>query len=292
MQTSLSKKQSHQEIKTVSILGCGWFGLALAKKLVDLNYTVKGSTTTPEKLGILKENRIQPYLINFTADQVSADPAFFDTDVLFICIPPKRNSTELNAYPKKIKLILDAAKNKSKHVVLISSTSVYDDENKIVDENTEANPGTDSGKVILEAENLLKGTHRMNIKHHADIHLMSNDAKYTIIRFAGLIGPNRDPGRFFTGKKDVANGLAPVNLIQQADAVGIACKLLKKQAFGRIYNACSPEHPTKQDFYTAAAKASGLIEPEFIAEKKNWKIVESVHVPKFLQYEFEKPLSS
>nr|WP_276902169.1 SDR family oxidoreductase [Pedobacter kyonggii] len=258
--------------KTISILGCGWFGLALAKKLIGSNYTVKGSTTSQEKLTILQVENIQPFLVNFTAEAVVADPRFFEADTLFICIPPKRNSTELLDYPQKINSILTAAKDKSKHVVLISSTSVYADENKIVNETSEPHPDTDSGKVVLAAEILFK-------------QLLPENC--TVIRFAGLIGPDRNPGRFFAGKSNVPNGLAPVNLIHQTDAVGIAIKLLEKQAFGRTYNACSPNHPAKMEFYTNAAKSTGLAAPDFIAEKKDWKIVESINVPEFLDYKFE-----
>lgn len=259
-------------IQTISILGCGWFGMALAKKLIELNYIVKGSTTSQEKLAILQAEAIQPFLVNFTTESVVADATFFDADALFICIPPKRNSTELLDYPKKINSILAAAENKSKQVVLISSTSVYADINKTVNENSETAPDTDSGTVVLAAEILFKELFPGN---------------YTIIRFAGLIGPDRNPGRFFAGKTNVPNGLAPVNLIHQTDAVGIAVKLLEKQAFGITYNACSPNHPPKMDFYVEAAKTSGLAVPEFIKEKKNWKIVESLNVSEFLGYEFK-----
>ncbi|MFC3559743.1 SDR family oxidoreductase [Pedobacter jamesrossensis] len=259
-------------IKTVSILGCGWFGLALAKKLVATGYTVNGSTTTPEKLKSLSENGINAFQVNFTAESIEADETFFLTDVLFICIPPKRNSSELNNYPDKIKAILKSAEGKTAKFILISSTSVYGDENTAVNERSETNPDTDSGKMVLAAEQILKETCPID---------------FTIIRFAGLIGPERNPGRFFAGKKNIPNGLAPVNLIHQQDAVGVAEAILKNEAFGRIYNACSPEHPTKKDFYTNAAKETGLEIPSFLEEKRSWKIVEGLNVPEFLDYKFQ-----
>lgn len=271
-----NKKEDKNSIKKVSILGCGWFGLALAKKLIDLGFLVKGSTTTAEKIPLLAAQKIEPFLIHFSANEIIANPFFFDADVLFICIPPKRNSTELNEYPNKIKAILQASQNKSAKVVLISSTSVFKDESIAVNELSMPNPDTDSGRVVLAAEHILKEFAPSN---------------YTIIRFAGLFGPERNPGKFFAGKKDIPNGLAPVNLIHQIDAVGIAVKLLETGAFGNIYNATNPQHPSKQDFYTAAAKASGLAEPQFRTEKKDWKIVESLNVPKFLNYEFKVDLS-
>lgn len=259
--------------KTISVLGCGWFGLALAKELVAKGYKVNGSTTTPEKLNLLKAENITPFLINFSANQQHADEVFFNSDVLFICIPPKRNSSELTDYPEKINSILHRAKP-NQQVVLISSTSVYGDCNEVVNEHSETQPDTASGKIILTAEQNL---HRLRPENA------------TIIRFAGLIGPDRNPGRFFAGKTNIANGLAPVNLIHQIDAVGFACALLEKSAFGHTFNACNPNHPSKMDFYTAAAKESNLPLPAFIAEKISWKIVVSLNV-NLLGYMFQKQL--
>lgn len=266
----------NMNIKTVSVLGCGWFGLALAKKLILLGYQVKGSTTTPEKISALKSEKVEAFLINFTSDQIDADPAFFNSDVLFICIPPKRNSPELTDYPDKIAAILKSVSHPVTQVVLISSTSVYGDENQTVNEYSETTPDTGSGKMVLAAEQLLKN----NRPHHS-----------SVIRFAGLIGPDRNPGRFFAGKTNIPNGLAPVNLIHQNDAVGIAVKLLESQAFGQIYNACAPEHPSRTDFYTHAARKTGLAIPEFIQEKNEWKLVESLNVPKYLDYRFQTDIS-
>lgn len=256
----------------ISILGCGWFGFALAKKLISNGYHVKGSTTSPEKISRLAEAGIEPFIINFTSEEIYANDAFFDCDILFICIPPKRNSAELESYPGKIKSILESSRKAQAKVILISSTSVYGDENKIVTENTQTNPDTESGRIIVAAEEVLQHTYPKD---------------FTIIRFAGLIGPDRNPGRFFAGKSNIPNGLAPVNLIHQLDAVGIAISIVEKQAFGSVYNACSPTHPTRKDFYTKAAGESGLEKPDFIAEKTSWKIVQSVNVPETLKYQFK-----
>ena len=112
-------------MKTISILGCGWFGLALAKKLAESGYDVKGSSTSPEKLSLLADEKIKPYLVNFSSEQIIADAEFFETDALFICIPPKRNSAELNSYPQKIEAILTASKHKANQVIIKRTCFVY-----------------------------------------------------------------------------------------------------------------------------------------------------------------------
>lgn len=258
--------------KTISILGCGWYGLELAKKLITKGYTVSGSCTSSDKLTLLKQFSINAFLVNFQEEDENYDPQFFDTNILFICIPPGRSSNSQHSYLSKIKRIAAAATaHKTEQVIFISSTSVYGDQNNEVTEDTTPVPETESGKAILASEQLLKETAGLTT---------------TIIRFGGLIGPARDPGRFFAGKIDIPNGQAPVNLIHLDDCLGLTITLLERQAFGYIYNACAPSHPAKADFYTAAALRSALVKPVFKDELLNWKIVTGKNVSLLLDYTF------
>jgi nucleoside-diphosphate-sugar epimerase len=257
----------------ISILGCGWYGLALAKALISAGHQVKGSTTSPQKTEALATDGIEPYVVNFSAAAENYDDAFFDCDVLFIAIPPKSRSGEGAAYIPKIQGIIRAIKeNAIKNVVFISSTGVYADLNHEVTETTNPQPNTEAGKILQQAEELLNN---------------ETSFKTTIIRFAGLIGPGRDPGRFFAGKKDIPNGNAPVNLIHLDDCIGLSMSILDKQAFGYLFNGCSPHHPTRSAFYTQAAINSGLETPVFIDELKEWKIVKSIAVEQVLGYRFK-----
>lgn len=264
--------------KKISVLGCGWYGLALAKKLVESEYSVKGSTTTPEKLNNLKLQGVAPYLVNFQENEESADSGFFDCDILIISIPPKRSSAEQHTFLSKIDRIAKAAQNyKVRHIIFISSTSVYADTNAKINELTPTAPETDSGKAIVAAELLLQ---------------RNTSFDTTIIRFGGLIGPERNPGRFFAGKTNIPNGKAPVNLIHLEDCIGITLQIIEKSAFGYTYNACAEDHPERAAFYTAAAVKSGLEKPEFIDELLNWKLIESINVKDKLDYDFKIKLNS
>ena len=55
----------------ISILGCGWLGLPLAKKLIEKKYSVNGSTTSEKKLSILKDAGINPFLVTLDSESVS-----------------------------------------------------------------------------------------------------------------------------------------------------------------------------------------------------------------------------
>ena len=257
----------------ISILGCGWYGMPLAKELIRQQYLVKGSTTTPDKLEQLQHNGISAYLVSFGEDNFSYDPSFFDSETLLICIPPKRASGNQSSFPGKINSIVSAAKaGQIKKILFVSSTSVYGDHNQTVTESSVTDADSPSGLAMIEAENILLNEKQFDI---------------SIIRFAGLVGPGRDPARFFAGKTNVPNGQAPVNLIHLTDCIGITIAILRQQAFGVVINAVCPDHPEKQEFYTKAARRSGLEIPGFINELNNWKKVSTNHIPEHLDYVYQ-----
>ncbi|MBD1366491.1 SDR family oxidoreductase [Mucilaginibacter sp. ZT4R22] len=257
---------------TVSILGCGWYGLALAKALLADGITIKGSTTSPDKLALLEEAGIVPFLLDLSENlPLSAD--LFDCDILIISIPPKARSGAGAEYVPKLKRVIDAIQlSPIKKVILISSTGIYADLNQEVTEQTPPQPNTPAGQVLFEAEELFR---RQNI------------FKTTTIRFGGLIGPGRDPGRFFAGKKGIPNGLAPVNLIYLDDCIGITRAIIQQDVFGITVNACTPHHPPKRAFYTQAAAKAGLALREFLPELGEWKIVNSAVIGEAVRYEYK-----
>ena len=54
----------------IAIIGCGWLGLPLAKKLIKENFIVNGSTTSKEKISVLKTEKIEPFLIDLNKNLV------------------------------------------------------------------------------------------------------------------------------------------------------------------------------------------------------------------------------
>ncbi len=257
----------------ISILGCGWFGMPLARTLVQDGHYVKGSTKSTERLAELSDAGIEPYVIDLSSEITTVDESFFKCDMLVVAFPPKLRSGDPNDHMEKMQRLSDLIKAHTiAKVIYISSTGVYPDNCSTVNENTAIDPATPSIKALLLAENILQ-----------DLPI----TRTTIVRFGGLIGPGRHPGRFFAGKTNIPNGKAPVNLIHLIDCIGVVIAIIAHDAFGHIFNACAPHHPQKQIFYTQATEHARLPAPQFINELEEWKIVESVNVPSFLNYRFE-----
>ncbi|MDT3401072.1 SDR family oxidoreductase [Mucilaginibacter terrae] len=259
-------------MRIISILGCGWYGLAVGNALAQVGYSIKGSTTSPERFDELEAALIHPYQVNITGSAAVYDNDFFNCDTLIISIPPKLRKGEHEEYLLKIEqLIAVLKKHHVKQLIFISSTGVYPEVNAEVDEDTPIQPDSGSSKVLLSAENLFK---------------QETGFLTSIIRFGGLVGPGRHPGRFFAGKTGVANGRAPVNLIHLHDCIGITEAILQHQAYGHVFNACTPNHPQKQEFYILAAKHAGLPLPSFNDELGNWKIVNCKSSQLLLNYDY------
>jgi nucleoside-diphosphate-sugar epimerase len=270
----------------ISILGCGWLGLPLAKALLENDFLVKGSTTSVEKLSVLENSGIQPYLINLTPTLSYREvdetiEAFLEASkILIIDIPPKLRGSEKENFVSKIRnLIPFIEKSGVENVIFISSTSVYGEDNLIVTEETELNPDTESGKQLVQVEQLLQ---------------TNSNFKTAILRFGGLIGEDRHPIKFLAGRKNIENPIAPINLIHQDDCIGIILEIIKpvqstKLVWNETFNAVTPFHPSRREYYTQKAHDLGLDLPEFNDGNSSFgKTISSSKIENFLEYTFKK----
>lgn len=261
--------------KRITIAGLGWLGKPLATNLKLYGYTVKGSVTDSDNAKAITKSGIAAYPVVIAETGVSGmvDTFLADTDVLLIMIPPGlRKNTGANYALKMAHFLHVIERSEVKKVILISSTSVYDDAQGNVTEKNAPQPETNAGKQLYDVEQIFFNTPAF---------------KTTIVRFGGLFGGNRNPVKFLAGRKGLTNGYAPVNMIHRDDCIGILTAIIKQDAFGHIINAVSPNHPSKKEYYTQQAKDLGLEPPEYSDEKtEEYKQVDSVTMKEVLNYEF------
>jgi NAD dependent epimerase/dehydratase family enzyme len=112
----------------------------------------------------------------------------------------------------------------------------------------------------------------------------------TILRFGGLIGEDRNPVRFLSGRENIENPDAPINLIHQDDCIGIIEKIIDLHSWNETYNAVAPFHPTREEYYTQKATDLNLALPKFAASNTIvGKTILSDTLINSLQYSFIKP---
>jgi nucleoside-diphosphate-sugar epimerase len=269
-------------MKQISILGCGWLGLPLAKALMEKGFSAKGSTTSNDKLSVLENLGIQPFLIVLTSalhkgeGEETIETFLEGSKTLIIDIPPKLRGNPKEDFVGKIKTVIPfIEKSKIENVLFVSSTSVYAEDNSLVTEGSPLNPDTESGRQLIQAEQLLQS---------------NPNFKTTILRFGGLIGEDRHPIKFLAGRKNLENPKAPINLIHQTDCIGIILEIIRQNSWNETFNAAAPFHPSREKYYTQKAIDLGLELPQFNSENPTFgKTISSTKVENILGYTFSKP---
>lgn len=247
----------------ISILGCGWLGMPLLESLVTAGHKVSGSSRDLDKLVAIQKAGAKAFLVDLPKEIPSE---FVEgCEVLIVTLPPQGrrlgDKTTDDYVGKLIALHEYLDREQQPKVIFTSSTSVYGAAKKHVTERTPTRPVTYSGKAVDAAERVLRK-------------LIPG---MVILRLAGLIGPGRHPGRFYGGReRPVPEADAPVNLVHRDDVIGAILILLERYLFLEmdfskaddsvqrlfemkaeylqpVFNVCAFAHPTKRDFYTAAA---------------------------------------
>lgn len=189
----------------ISIVGCGWLGLPLSESL-QKSYEVKC----------------------FSRETTKDDSAFWQTDTLIIAINTKDNY--LNTLQK-----ISTLTKTSANIILMSSTSVYREFDKAIDEDVLI---TQIGKQ-KEAEELIQSLRE----------------KVLVLRLGGLMGDDRISGKW----KSVSTfSDGPVNYIHKEDVIGIVHYLIDRGVNEGIYNLVAPEHPLRSVVHKKNAKQFSL----------------------------------
>ena len=249
---------------SVSIIGCGWLGQVLAQRLLASGSKVLASYQSPKSYEKLHELNIPncqlilPIIGDVASyrsldDLTAFDRELFEQDVMIIAIPPQLKKGRVD-YPLKIQQLVHLAElGKTKHIILLNSTAIYNGLSGNVDETTPLDLNAEKVSSLLAAEQALKAfTKRTHI-----------------LRLAGLVGPNRHPGKFLQAARIFTNASAAVNLVHQEDVVNILIQLIEHTDTGceqSIYNVVSNTDSDRQHYYQTAAQALHLPQPQFALE--------------------------
>jgi nucleoside-diphosphate-sugar epimerase len=223
----------------ISVIGCGWLGLAVAKLLVKQDHSVTGTYRSEQNKEVLQQASVKPFLFD-TGQSQSNNWTLPLSDAMLIALPPRFRAGS-SSHVQDLEQILNNTPA-STHVVYCSSTSVYEQLEGDVNELTE-----------VSAQNNMR---------QAELKVLEKHANATIVRLGGLMGPNRYMAKYLSGK-EVANGAQAVNHIHQTDASAILAAFLVQNGTGEIYNAVATKHPNREEVTIASCQKHGLALPTF-----------------------------
>jgi nucleoside-diphosphate-sugar epimerase len=215
--------------KEIVVAGAGWLGspLALALKMNHNHVTVL--SRSDEQSAFFNAQHISLIKLDYLDiehSKINSEP----NKILIICIPPVPD------YSSIIKgLITTLAPS---YIIFSSATSVYSQTTGEVTEESSL-----GGNPVLE---------------EAEAVIINSGIPYCILRYGGLINEHRNPATHFSGKFNIPNGGAPVNLIHRKDIIELIAQVIEKNATG-VFNVVYPNHPTRKEYYEKQCIQRGLL---------------------------------
>lgn len=256
---------------TICVVGCGWFGFPLAKRLISADFEVFGTTTSPDKLNLIGNAGIYPVLYT-----IGSDFSLPHADVYFVNVPPSGDDTYLSSLERLIDHLPKASR-----LIFCSTTSVYRDIPGHWCIESDIQPGVLPDDPDLDIAR--HGTPRRTLILAEGI--VVRHPNHLVLRLAGLYGGDRHPVKYLSGRTNLSTPNAPVNLIHLDDLIQTGLQVILNPPDFKIMNVCSGEHPTRKEYYTKVALERSLKPPEFnLDDASIGKLISNSQFVKFMGY--------
>ena len=242
---------------TTLIVGCGYLGRRVGRDLIARGERVLGTVRSESSASRLRAWGIEPVITDVTV------PATLDAlpkaERVFYCVGFDRSAgvPMRSVYVDGLKSVLDRLDGRPGRFVFASSTGVYgQDDGSWVDEDSPTEPRSESGRICLEAEDLVRS------------YSEANDWSSVVLRFAGLYGPGRivrraaiERGEPIAGDPDRA-----LNLIHIDDAASGAVAALsgRSEALRPLYTLADDRPVSRLEYYGLVARELGVAGPRFV----------------------------
>ena len=222
--------------RRILIVGCGYVGLAAGAELVCQGHQVWGLRRSRKANAQLESAGIEPLNADVTvAASLPVQKKRFDWVIHCLSASGGGPAEYRQTYVEGTRCVLNwLAAVPPERLVYTSSTSVYGQtDGSLVDETSATAPRTQTGVVLLEAEQVLWREARVGA---------------CVLRVGAIYGPGRSYwlDRLLAGEARLdGQGTRLLNMIHRDDVAGAICAALNRGEPGRIYNAVDDE-PVRQ----------------------------------------------
>jgi nucleoside-diphosphate-sugar epimerase len=245
----------------VLIIGCGYVGLPVALELVRQGHEVFGVRRSLAAAKELEAAGVRPLTADIT-DAASLAKLPLPFDWIVNCVSAGSGGAEeyRRVYHCGMKnLVAWLAGTPVKKLVYTSSTGVYGQtDGSLVKETAPTEPATESGKVLIDAEQVL-------LEAAAQRSLPA-----IILRVAGIYGPGRGHylKQFLKNEARIeGEGARLLNMIHRDDVAGIILAALCGGRAGEVYNAVDDEPVTQLTYFRWLAEELGKWPPPSVPEE-------------------------
>jgi nucleoside-diphosphate-sugar epimerase len=244
----------------VLIVGCGYVGVALGAELVRQGHEVSGLRRADNADATLRAAGIQPLPGDITQpEQLRHLPSGFDWVVNTVSSSKGGADDYRKVYVEGTRNLIEwLAPAPPRKFLYTSSTGVYgQDDGSSVKESSPTEPTSETGRLLVETENLLLNAAR--------------ERKFPaiILRVAGIYGPDRTHflRQYLDNEAKIpSRGERFMNMIHRDDLVNVIITTLKNGRSGEVYNAVDDEPVAQIHFFRWLSETLGKWMPPFATE--------------------------
>ena len=221
------------------ILGCGYVGLHLARRLVREGYVVRATTRTPERYAEIEAAGAEPAFVEVLEPDTLASLASWRPEVVFDLVRPQRIGRDRYTVWGTQNIAAAFSYPELEALIYLSSTSVYGRrDGEWTDEATEPAPMSPLGHARLESERVY---HEVREEKGLPVR---------ICRAPGIYGPGRTlRQRLETGAyRRLDDERRWVSRIHVDDLVEGLLAAWRRGAPGETYLLCDDEPVTSQEY--------------------------------------------
>lgn len=232
------------------ILGCGYLGKRVARRWLARGQRVCAVTRETATAAALRGERIEPIVGDVLLPVTLRRLPQAATVLYAIGFDRASGASMRQVYVDGLASVLDHLP-RPERFIYVSSSSVYGQtDGGWVDEDSPTEPLEESGRIVLDAERLLR----------------DRLPEAGILRFSGIYGPGRLLRRktLEAGEPIVGDPDKWLNLIHVEDGADAVLAAEEHAQPGRTYNICDDTPVRRRDFYVELAKRLHAPPPRFV----------------------------
>ena len=257
------ERMASESARRILLLGCGYVGLATGARLARAGHSVFGLRRAAEAGDELRAAGLEPLTGDLTRrTDLDRLPGPFDWVVNTVSSSRGGAAEYRDTYLEGTRTVLAwLATQRVAKFVYTSSTSVYaQNDGRVVDESSPAEPAGETGRLLRDTEELLLAAAR------------ERAFPAVILRVAGIYGPGRGHlfHQFLAGEARLAgDGSRLMNMIHRDDVASAIVAALENGRPGEIYNCADDEPVSQRDFLAWLAAQLGRPPPPPATDAEN-----------------------